>query len=113
MLLGINLSQIVHHYLFVCLPLLLLHPLVVLLGECQHLIDRTLIQHLMIFKILYHQPICLIMLVQVHEHLLFQFILPIVNDDAIVMLVESMYDCVDVGLVQMSNVGGRLLWLLS
>ena len=90
MLLGINLSHIIHHFLFACLPLLLLHPFVVLPGERHHLINHTLIQHLMIFKIIYHQPIHLILLVQVHKHLLLQFVLPIVKDNTIVMLVESM-----------------------
>ena len=45
--------------------------------------------------------------------MLFQFVIAIVNDYAVVMPVESMDECIDAGLVQMSNVGGGFLWLLS
>ena len=53
------------------------------------------------------------MLVQVHQHVLLQCCLAIVNADAVVMSIEAVNESLDGGFVEMSQVGCALSGFLT
>mmetsp|Transcript_37370 Transcript_37370/g.45064 ORF Transcript_37370/g.45064 Transcript_37370/m.45064 type:complete len:277 (-) Transcript_37370:411-1241(-) len=108
MLLRINLPNIVHHDLLRRLALLLLHPRIIILRQFPHLFHNILITPLQRLKILHGQPIGPIPLVQIHEHLLLQLLLPIINHDGIIMTIQSVDQRLNAGFVQMPDIAGGL-----
>ena len=52
-------------------------------------------------------------LVQIHEHLFFEFIFSIINDNGIVVAVQSVNEGLNTRFLQVSDVGGGLAGLLS
>jgi hypothetical protein len=113
MALGVRLSNIVNHDLFITFSLFLFDAFVVRFAPFQHLVDLLLGGLSMLFEWLHGQTVRPMPLVEVHEHLLFQFILAVVNDNAVVMTVQAMDECLDRRLLQMANIAGRLTRLVT
>lgn len=112
-LLGVDLADVSCLQLILGQLGLLLHPLLVAFGESNqlfHLIDIVLA---FLMEVLHLQGFCPHMLVQVHQHVLFQASLPIVDRNAIVVAVESVDESLDRGLVQVAQVGCCLPGLLA
>lgn len=53
------------------------------------------------------------MLVQVHQHVLLQLGHAVVDGNAVVVSVEAVDECLDRWLVEVTDVRGRLTWLLA
>lgn len=54
-----------------------------------------------------------ILLVQIHQHFLFQFIFAIADADGIVVAVQAVNQCLNAGFVEVSNVAGGLARFLT
>ena len=63
---------------------------------------------LMMFIGLEGKPVGPILLVKVHEHLLLQFVLAVINDDGVIVAIEAMNECLNGGFVEMPNGGSGL-----
>mmetsp|Transcript_10239 Transcript_10239/g.21461 ORF Transcript_10239/g.21461 Transcript_10239/m.21461 type:complete len:286 (+) Transcript_10239:190-1047(+) len=112
MLLRINLPNILHQNFLRTLPLLLDNPIIIILRQTQHFIHNGLIVLLMIFKPLHRKPRRPILLIQIHEHLLLQLILPVINHNRIIMPIQPMNQCLNRRFMQMPNIRGSLPRLL-
>jgi hypothetical protein len=110
---GVCLSNIVNHDLFIALSLFLLDPFVVGLAPLQHLVDLLLGGLSMLFEWLHGQTVRPVPLVEVHEHLFFQFILSVVNDYAVVVTIQAVDEGLDRRLLQVPDVARRLAWLVA
>jgi hypothetical protein len=49
---------------------------------------------------------------KIHEHLLFQLVLAVINDNTVIVTIESMNQSLDTRLLQVTNVGRSLTVLV-
>mmetsp|Transcript_120 Transcript_120/g.157 ORF Transcript_120/g.157 Transcript_120/m.157 type:complete len:260 (+) Transcript_120:259-1038(+) len=113
MFLRINLSSKIHNNLLRRLSLLRHDAFIVIFRETQHFIDDLFIFLLMVLIFIHDKSRGPIPFVEVHEHLFFKFIFAVVDDDGVVVAVESMNECLDGWFVDMSHVAGGLPGFLS
>lgn len=93
--------------------LLVLQSLIVILGKFQHVGHGRLIETTVFFVVSQGQAIHPGLLVEIEEHLLFQFVFPIVDADGVVVSVEAVDEGLHGGLLQVAKVGGGLAGLLA
>mmetsp|Transcript_3158 Transcript_3158/g.12678 ORF Transcript_3158/g.12678 Transcript_3158/m.12678 type:complete len:233 (+) Transcript_3158:326-1024(+) len=113
MSLGIDLAHVLHGHLVFRLPLFLLHPLVVVLGELDDLVEHLDVRGGDVVEGLQQQAFRPSAPVQVHEHLLLQLVLPVVDHNGVVVAVEAVDQRLDAGLVQLAHVARGLPRLLA
>lgn len=107
-LLGVNLSDVACLQLVLGQLCLLLDSLLVPLGECDQLLQPVLISLALDVEVVHLQRFCPDVLVQVHEHVLFQRRLSVVDADRVVVAVEAVDEGLDGGLVEVADVGRGL-----
>mmetsp|Transcript_24751 Transcript_24751/g.57698 ORF Transcript_24751/g.57698 Transcript_24751/m.57698 type:complete len:266 (-) Transcript_24751:471-1268(-) len=110
---GVHLPHVLHQDFFRGFAFLLLDPFIVILGEFQHFLHQFFGGLLMGFKAIDCEARSPIAFMQVHQHLFFQFVLTIINDNRIIMSVEAMNQSLNRRFLQMTNIGRGLSWLLS
>mmetsp|Transcript_31889 Transcript_31889/g.93710 ORF Transcript_31889/g.93710 Transcript_31889/m.93710 type:complete len:331 (+) Transcript_31889:2125-3117(+) len=113
MLLGIDLANVLDHHLLGRLALLGSDALAVRGRELEHPIDDGLVLGGVVLELVDGQSGGPVPLVQIHQHLLLQFVLPVIDDDGVVVPVEAVDEGLDRRLVQMADVAGRLAGLLA
>ena len=113
MLLRVDLAHVLHQDLLGGLALLGLDPFAVRGRQFEHPIDHGLVLGGVVLEPVDGQPRGPVALVEVHEHLLLELVLAVVDDDGVVVPVESMNQGLDGRFVQMSDVAGRLAGFLA
>lgn len=78
---------------------------------CITYLDRLLVFRFMIAEIPQLQAACPVLLVEIHKHRLFDFTFPVVNRDRVVMPIQTVYQGLNAGLLDVSDIGGSLPWL--
>ena len=112
MLLGIDLADVLHHNLLGGLALLGPDPFPVRRRQLEHPVDHGLVLRGVVLEPVDRQAGGPVPLVQVHEHLLLELVLAVVDDDGVVVPVEPVDEGLDAGLVEVPDVAGGLAGLL-
>lgn len=112
-LLGVNLAHISCLQLILAQLGLFLHPLLIALGKADELLHLVHVVLAFLVEIVHLEGLGPHMLVQIHQHVLLQPRLPIVDRDAVVVAVETVDESLDRGFVQVAQVRGCLPWFLA
>mmetsp|Transcript_27721 Transcript_27721/g.65035 ORF Transcript_27721/g.65035 Transcript_27721/m.65035 type:complete len:332 (+) Transcript_27721:223-1218(+) len=113
MLLRVDLADVLDHDLLGRLALLGRDPLAVRRRQLEHPVDDGLVLGGMLLEGIDLESRRPVALVEIHQHLLLQFVLAVVDDDGVVVPVEAVDEGLDGGAVEMADVGGRLARLLA
>jgi hypothetical protein len=112
-LLGVHLSDVARLQLVLGQLRLLLDALLVALGQGDELLQAVLIPVALALEVVHEQGLCPDVLVQVHEHVLLEGRLAVVDADGVVVAVEAVDEGLDGGLVEVADVGGGLAGLVA
>ena len=104
-LLGVDLSDVARLQLVLGQLCLLLDPLLVAFCQCDQLLQSVLIPLALDVEVVHLQRFCPDLLVQVHEHVLLQGRLSVVDADRVVVTVEPVDEGLNGGLVEVADVG--------
>ena len=86
MILWVHLTHTAHNKLFMSLLDFLLNPLIVISSQLSHVLKSVNIRGILIFEVFVLQRLTPVYLVKVKEHLLFEFILSVVDSNRVVVL---------------------------
>ena len=111
--LGIQLAHISRLELILGQLHLLLDPPLVPPRQEHQPLQLLLVALALALEVVHLQGLGPDLLVQVHQHVLFQARLAVIDADAVVMPVEAVDERLDGGLVQVAEVGGRLPGLVA
>lgn len=103
-LLGINLADVSCLQLILAQLCLFLHPLLVALGKADKLLHLLHVVMTVFVEVVHLQGLGPHVLVQVHQHILLQAGLSVVDSNAIVVAVQAVNESLDRGLVQVTQV---------
>lgn len=67
----------------------------------------------MVLEVLQLEPFSPIPLMQIHQHGLLQFRLPVRHSNRVIMPIQAMDKGLDTGLVDVSDIRSRLSWFLT
>lgn len=112
-LLRIDLADVSCLQLVLAQLSLFLHPLLVALGKANELLHLVYIVMALLVEVIHLQSFSPHVLVQVHQHVLLQSSLPVVDRNAVVVAIQAVDESLDRGLVQVSQVRCCLARLLT
>lgn len=112
-LLGVDLSDVACLQLVLCEFCLLLDSLLVALCQGDELLQPVLVSLALDVEVVHLQRLCPDVLVQIHEHVLLERRLAVVDADRVVVAVEAVDEGLDGGLVEVADVGGGLAGLVA
>jgi hypothetical protein len=112
-LLGVDLADVARLELVLGQLRLLLDALLVALCQCDELLQAILIPLALDVEVVHLQGLGPDVLVQVHQHVLLQRRLAVVDADRVVVAVEAVDEGLDGGLVEVADVGGGLAGLVA
>lgn len=92
---------------------LLLHSLLVAVCQCDELLQPVGIPLALALEVVHQQRLCPYVLVQVHQHVLLQRSLAVVDADGVVVAVEAVDKRLNRWLVEVTDVGGCLAGLVA
>ena len=111
--LGIQLADVARLELVLRQLRLLLDPPLVALRQADEALQLFLVARAFALEVVHLQGLGPDLLVQVHEHVLFQARFAVVDADAVVVAVEAVDEGLDGGFVEVPQVGGRLPGLVA
>ena len=112
-LLRVDLADISRLQLLLAQLGLFLYSLLITLSKANKLLHLVYVMLAFLVEVLHLQGLSPNMLVQVHQHVLFQSCLPVVDRNAVVVAVETMNEGLNRRLVQVTQIGRCLPGLLA